>query len=213
MNLKKISIIFATSGTIFLYFLSLLSEPVLINLEELPNYEGKKVTTEGIVSDYFTTQYASQMITIRGNNSTAIVFLEGTCDVEYGDKIQVTGEVQKYMDDWEVIVDNKKNLKIVEKWDNISFPIWQLAQNPSKYLGLNVNVTGYVESIFDSYFYIVDIENKHSLVVFYDSYLGLSLYPGKKVCISAKFLFDEKNLRYKLELCDENHGVFLEMNG
>jgi len=213
MNLKRISILFATLGTLFLYFLSILSEPVIVNIEDLPKYEGKKVTTKGIVSDYFTTKYASQMITIRGNNFTAVVFLEGTCDVEYGDEIQITGEVQKYMGDWEIIVDNKKNLKIVEKWDNISFPIWQLAQKPSRYLGLNVNVTGYIESIFDSYFYIVDIENEHSLVVFYGSYSGVSLYPGKKVCVSAKFLFDEKNLRYKLEICDENHGVFLEMNG
>lgn len=210
MNLKKMSIIFATSGTLFLYFLSILSEPVMVDIADLPKYEGKKVTTEGIVSEYFTTKYASQMITIRGNNSTAVVYLEGTCDVEYGDKIQATGEVQKYMDDWEVIVENK-NLKIVEKWNNISFPIWQLAQNPARYLGLNVNVSGYIESIFDSYFYIIDIENKHSLVVFYKDYMGISLYPGKKVCISAKFLFDEKNLRYKLELCDENHGIFLEM--
>jgi len=213
MNLKKLSIFFATSGTLFLYFLSLLSEPVVVELSDLPDYEGKKVTTTGIVTDYFTTKFASQMITIKDYNFTAVVYLEGTCDVEYGDKIQIVGEVQRYMDDWEVIVDNKKNLKIVEKWDNVSFPIWQLAQNPGRYLGLNVNVTGYVESIFDSYFYIVDIENKHSLIVFYEDYMGLSLHPGKKVCISAKFLFDEKNLRYKLELCDERHGVFLETKG
>ena len=213
MSLKKASLIFAIAGTLLLYFLSILSEPAIVTISDLSKFDGKKVTTEGIVSEYFTTKYASQMITIRGNNSTAVVFLEGTCEVEYGDKIRVTGEVQQYMNDWEIIVDNKKNLKIVEKWDNVSFPIWQLAQNPTKYLGLNVNVTGYIESIFDSYFYIVDIENKHSLVVFYDSYAGLSLYPGKKVCISAKFLFDEKNLRYKLELFEENHGIFLEMKG
>ena len=213
MKLKRLSLLFATSGTLFLYFLSILSEPYVVDLSDLPNYAGKKITTNGVVTEYFTTKYASQMITIKNENFTAIVYLEGICDVEYGDRIQATGEVQKYMDDWEVIVDNKKNLKIVEKWDNVSFPIWQLAQNPTKYLGLNVNVTGYIESIFDSYFYIVDIENKHSLVVFYDSYAGLSLYPGKKVCISAKFLFDEKNLRYKLELFEENHGIFLEMKG
>lgn len=213
MSLKQLSLLFATSGTLFLYFLSLLSEPAVVELSDLPNYEGKKITTTGVATEYFTTKYASQMITIKDDNFTAVVYLEGTCDVEYGDKIQVTGEVQKYRDDWEVIVDNKKNLKIVEKWDTVSFPIWQLAQNPERYLGLNVNVTGFIESIFDSYFYIVDIENKHSLVVFYKDYAGLSLYPGKKVCISAKFLFDEKNFRYKLELCDERHGVFLEMNG
>jgi len=213
MNLKRLSLVFATSGTLFLYFLSILAEPAVIGLEDLPKYEGKKVTTEGVVYNYFTTQYASQMITIKGNNTTAIVYIEGTCNVEYGDRIRVTGEVQKYMDDWEIIVDNKKNLEIVQKWNNLSFPIWQLAQDPTKYLDLNVNVTGYIESIFDSYFYIVDIENKTSLVVFYDSYLGLSLYPGKKVCVLGKFVFDEKNLRYALDICDEQHGIFLEANG
>jgi len=213
MKLKHFSLVFAVLGTLLLYFLSILAEPAVIELGELPDYEGKKIITEGFVSDYFTTKYASQMITIKNDNFTAIVFLEGISDVEYGDKISVAGEVQKYMGDWEIVVDNEKNLNIVEKWNNLSFPIWQLAQNPGRYLGLNVNVTGYVESVFDSYFYIVDIENKYSLVVFYDSFSGLSLQSGKKAFVLGKFLFDEKNLRYKLELCEEEHGIFLEMTG
>ncbi len=213
MKLKKISLLFAVLGTFFLYFLSTLSSPIVVELNELPGYDSKKVTTEGVVLDYFTTKHGSQMITIKQNNFSAVVFLEGICDVEYGDRIQVTGEVQKYMDDWEIVVDNKKNLEIIEKWNNFSSPIWQLAQNPEKYLGLNINVTGYIESIFDDYFYIVDIENKHSLVVFYSNYLNLSLHPGKKACIFAKFLYDEKNLRYKLELCDEKHEIFLDTGG
>jgi len=211
MKLKNISMIFAVTGTALLYFLSLLSKPAIIDINELPDYEGKKITTQGVVKEYYTTKYASQMITIFNNNSSAVVYIEGTTDVEFGDTIRVTGQVQKYREDWEVIVEDKKYFKIVEKWDNITFPIWQLAQNPGRYLGLNVRVTGYVDSVFDSYFYLSDLENKYSLIVFYDAFYGSSVYPGKKVIVSAKFLFDDKNLRYKLELCDESHGIFLDV--
>jgi hypothetical protein len=213
MKLKHMSLLFATAGTFFLYFLSILAEPAIVELYEIPDFEGKKVITEGVVIEYFTTRYASQIITIKNNNSTALVYLEGTCDVEYGDRIQAIGEVQRYREDWRIVVDNKKNLKIIEKWNNVSFPIWQLAQAPEKYLGLNVNVTGYIEAISSSHFYIVDFEHKHSLIVFYKRHQNLTLHAGKSVCVSGKFLFDETNFRYKIELFDENHGVFLDKEG
>ena len=43
-----------------------------------------------------------------------------------------------------------KDIKILEKWKNTPFPVWQLAQQPTKYLGLNVNVSGRVDAVFDT---------------------------------------------------------------
>jgi len=207
MKLKHFSLIFAFLGILFLYLLSLLSQPIVIDLHEISKFEGKEITTKGFVSDYSVNKYGSQIITIKENNSQVVVFIEGKIDVEYGDKIQATGQVQKYKNSWEIMVNDIRRVKIIEKWQNISFPLWQLAENPDRYLGLNVNVTGYVETLEDSFFYLVDLDEKHFLTVFFNPFDNVDLYAGKKVCIFGKFYFDEKNLKYVLDLCDDSHKI------
>jgi hypothetical protein len=209
MNLKKLSLVFAITGTFILYVLSLLSKPALIEIRQIEDYEGKKVIMNGKVTNFYTTKYASQMITIIDQNNSVDVYVEGITAVEYGDKIQVVGEVQKYKEEYEIIVDDKRNLKIIEKWDNATYPIWQLAEKPENYLNSNVKVLGYVDSIFEDYFIIKDVESGHKLMISYSSIFGMSLYPGKKVIISGRFLFENKNLRYKLVLCEEQHSISL----
>lgn len=207
MKLKYFSLLFSVIGILVLYFLSKLSQTPLIEIHELPDYEGKQVIIEGVVTDYQVTRHGSQIITIENNNATTTVFVEGKTNIEYGDKIRVTGEVQKYKDDWELVVNDNRFVTILEKWHNISFPLWQLAEKPTKYLDLNVNVTGYIESISNTYFYLVDIEKKHSLIVFYKLSKNITIFPGQKVSASGKFSFDEENFRYQLEICEENHSL------
>jgi len=207
MRLKHLSIIFSVAGILILYLMPKISEPSIIWISEIPNYEGKQVAVIGVVTKIYLTKYGSQMITIKDSNSTTTVFVEGQIDAEYGDKIQVIGQVQKYNDDFEIVVNDNSFVKILEKWHNISLPLWQLAQNPAKYLGLNVNVTGYVESISNSYFYLADTEGNYSLIVSYLLTKNITILPGQKISASGKFLFDEKTFRYKLEICDEKHGI------
>ena len=145
MKLKYLSLLFSVVGILILYFLSELSQPPVIEIHKMPDYEGKQVIVDGIVKDHRVTKYGSQIITIENNNDTTTLFVEGITDVEYGDKIRVTGVAQKYKGGWELVINDKELLKILEKWCNISFPLWQLAENPTRYLNLNVNVTGYVE--------------------------------------------------------------------
>lgn len=208
MNLKKLSLIFAVTGTLLLYFLSLLSKPVAIDLIEIPKYEGKKIITQGIVKEYFTTKYASQIITIQDENFSVIIYVDGITDVEYGDHISVIGEIQKYKEDWELMVGDKKNLQILEKWENISLPVRALSRQPLRYLDLNVNVSGFIDVIYNSFFNLVDLETNAVVPVYFDYYRGINISSGEKVIIFAKFLFDEQQLRYKLVLCNEKHGVF-----
>jgi hypothetical protein len=209
MKIKQLSILFAITGTLFLYFLSTLSKPVIIDLERISEFENKKIVTQGFVKEYFSTKYGSQLITIQNNTSCAVVYVEGSTNVEYGDKIRVTGEVQKYLDDWEIILDDKRNLEILQKWNGTSHPLWEIAQNPVFYLDLNVNITGFVDSIYDSFFYLRDLETNHTIPVYYDRYLGSEIHPGKEVVVYGRFKFDEKQMRYILEFFDENHGVFV----
>ena len=208
MKLKYFSLIFSIAGIVLLYFLSTLTQPVLIELHEIPEYEGKQVIVEGIVTEHHVTSYGSQIITIANDNVTTTVFVEEKTDVEYGDKIQVTGKVQKYKGDWEIVVSNVRFVNIIQKWQNITFPLWQLAENPTKYVGLNVNVTGRIDTVYDTYFYLVDSEEEHSIIVFYNpSEYNNSFYPGQKVHVAARFTFDEEDFRYKLEVSEEIHNI------
>jgi hypothetical protein len=208
MKLKHFSLFFSIAGILILYLISKFSQIPLIELNEMPDYEGKQVVLEGIVYEYQFSKQGNQIIQIKECNDTAIVFIEGKSDIDHGDRIQAIGEVQKYGTDWELIVSNTCNIKILKKWQNSSIPLWQIAENPLKYLNLNVNVTGHIESISNAYFYIVDLEMMHSLIVFYALAKNISIIPGQKVNILGKFSFDKEKLRYQLEISNEQHDIF-----
>jgi len=207
MKLKHFSMLFSIIGILILYFLSKLSAPPLIEIHQIQDYDGKQVSIQGIVTGYHSTGQGSQIIDVQENNFTVAIFVEGELPVEYGDKIQATGQVQKFKDDWEIISEDKRLVKIIEKWQNISFPIWQLAENPARYLDLNINVTGYIESVSNAYFYLVDLEKNHSLIVFYRSSKNITIYPGEKVYVLGKFSFDQDNFRYQLEIYSDKHCI------
>jgi len=212
MSIKYFSLLFSVIGIACLYFLSTLSQPALIELNDLPKYEDKNVIVEGIVTEYRSTNYGSQIIIIESENTSSTVFLEGESDIEYGDKIQVTGKVQKYNNDWEVVVDNVAFLRVIQKWQNISMPLWQLAISPTKYEGLNVNVTGYVDTIFDGYFYLSDSEGSYSIIVFYNP-SKYKVQSGQEVNVAAKFSFDKEKFRYNLDATDEMYGIHKATGG
>ena len=170
MELKYFVVILSVICIAILYFLSTLSQPITIELHEVPDYEGKQVIVEGTVTEHHVTTYGGHIINIKDmdnqSNFEIIVFVEEKTTVEYGDRIQATGKVQKYNDEWEVVVNDARFVKILQKWSNITFPLWQLAENPSKYIGINVNVTGTVDRDYDTYFYLVDSKEQHSIVVY-----------------------------------------------
>lgn len=212
MKLKHFSLIFSVIGIACLYFLSTLSQPILIELKDVPKYEDKSVIVEGIVTEHHLTNYGSQIITIESDNASTTVFVEGETEIEYGDKIQVTGKVQKYKGDWEIVVDNVDFVKIIQKWQNISIPLWQLSASPEKYEGLNVNVTGYVDTIYDTYFYMTDSEGNYSIIVFCNP-SKYNIHSGQKVSVAAKFTFDKEEFRYRLDASDETYGIFIAPGG
>lgn len=207
MKLKHYSLIFSVVGILVLYFLLKTSQSTMINIYEIPKYEGKQVTIEGTVLEHHLTKYDSQIIKIENDNATTTVFIEGKIELEFGDKIQVTGEIQNYEGEWEIVVSSINMVKIIKKWDNPSCPLWQLAGNPNKYLGLNINVSGYIDYISNSYFYLSDIDRKYSLPVFYTLLENLTISPGQKISAYGQFLFDEENFRYKLELNQKIHKI------
>lgn len=212
MELKYFVIILSITSIILLYFLSTLSQPERIELYEIPKYEGKQVIVEGIVTEHRTTTYGGQIIEIKNldseNISKTTVFVEGETPVEYGDKIQATGKVQKYKGDWEIVVNNERFIKILQKWNNISFPLWQLARNPNKYIDINVNVTGFIDRDYNSYFYLVDSQEEYSIVVYYDSSRFYNFSQGDEVAVGGKFVYDEETLRFIINTNEETHHIY-----
>jgi hypothetical protein len=207
MKLKYFSLAFSIIGILILYFISTLTKPAYIEIFEIPNFEGKQVVVEGVVTHHQTSNYGSQIITIKDNNASTKIFVEEKIEVDYGDQILAVGQVQKYKDEWEVVTNDKRSVSILEKWHNISIPLWQLAEAPTRYLGLNVNVTGYIDTFSNSYFNLVDLEEKYSLMTFYSRLENFTLLPGEKVNVEGKFSFDEKNFRYILEVHGETHRI------
>lgn len=213
MEFKYFVIILSVVSILFLYFLSTLSQPIEIELSEISNFEGKEVIVKGTVTNHRITTYGSQIIEIKDilqdNTSEVIVFVEGETLVEYGDEIQATGKVQKYEDEWEVVVDDKRYVKILQKWNNITTPLWQLAENPSKYLDLNINTSGIIERDYESYFYLTDSEGQYSVVVYYDPSLFFNISEGDKITVGARFVYDSATLRYVLMTNQETNSLIL----
>lgn len=211
MKFKYLIILIAIASLVALYFLSLVSHPVLISLSALPTYNGQQVIVQGVVTEYRTTTYGSQIITIRdmenSTNSVAL-YIEGEVSVEYGDTVQAIGEVQQYKEQWEISVNNPQFVTILQKWNNQSFPLWQLAENPGKYLGTNVNVTGIVTQKYESSFSLTDSERKYSIDVSYDSSCPHQFSKDDSVAVAGRFLYETKTFQYVLKATESTHGIW-----
>lgn len=209
MNLKHYSIIFSVTGILFLYILTFFCKPYYIDLSQISNYENKKVITNGKVIEITETKYKNQILKIQNNNSTAKIFSEEKTNVEYGDIIQAEGMVQKYEDYFEIIVKNKENIRVIEKWSNITLPLSQVSIHPNQYVGVNVKIKGYIEDIYNSFFNLKDFETDHMILVSYSSKNSFYLQSGKEVIVKGLFTYEEKNLRYIIKIYDDQHGISL----
>jgi len=211
IQLKYFVVLLSVVCITLLYFLSTLSQPILIELNEVPDYEGKQVIVEGTVTEHYITTFGGHIINIKDmdnqSNFEVIVFIEEETMVEYGDKIKATGKVQKYNDEWEVVVNDARFVEIIQKWNNITFPLWQLAKNPSKYVGININVTGMVERDYDYYFYLADSDEEHSIIVNYDSSKFHNFTQGDTVYVQGQFVYDEKTMRFAINVEEEKHRI------
>jgi uncharacterized protein YdeI (BOF family) len=211
MKFKYLIILIAIASLVALYLLSLVSQPVLVSLSDLSTYNGQQVIVQGSVTDYRTTTFGSQIITIRdpknSTNSVAL-YIEGEIMVEYGDTIQAIGEIQQYKEQWEISVNNPQFVTILQKWNNQSFPLWQLAENPEKYLSTNVNITGIVTQKHESSFILTDPAGKYTIDVSYDPSCPHQFSKEDSVTVAARFYYEPKTLQYILKATESNHGIW-----
>jgi hypothetical protein len=190
-----------------LYFISTLTQPIQIDISDIQNYENKVVTTQGLVKEYYNTKYGNLIINLAGNSSSITIFSEENFDLEFGDRIQVTGKVQSYEDEWEIVVDTNRNICLICKWANLSMPIWQIAQNPGKYENLNINVTGIVDLVSDDYFLLKDIEKNHTVMAL--SNINMKKYIGQQVWAKGKLKYCNEHLMYRFYISQDLNAMGL----
>lgn len=211
IELKYFVVILSVICILLLYFISTLQQPITASLSELSEYDGMQVIVQGIVTNHYTTTYGGHIIFIKEfNNNTAIdgkIFVEQQTTVEYGDEIKATGKVQQYYDNYEVVVNDARMVEIIQKWSNISFPLWQLARNPHNYVGMNVNITGIIGNVYDSYFYLTDSFNRYSVVVNFKAEKSHHVYQGNAVYVHGLFYYNDRNLHYVLNVFSERHSI------
>jgi hypothetical protein len=209
MKFKHLTILFAVVGTLLLYFISTLLQPTYIDINQAAAYDGKQVIVEGQVIEHHTTQYNGIIITIADNNDTTlIVFVEENVFVEYGDYIRATGTIQQYNDAWELVAADKNAITILTKWNDTTYPLWQLAENPSHYDGMYLTTSGIIERQYENYFYLTTQNGDYTITVYTGAYALSNLSQGDNVSVAGQFHYDPAFLRYTIELVDENHGVF-----
>ena len=211
MKFKYLIILIAVGSLITLYVLSLISQPILVPISTLRTYNGQQVIVQGVVTEYRTTTYGSQLITIRemqNHTNSVVLYIEGEILVEYGDTIQATGEVQQYQNQWEIVVNNPQTLVILQKWHSLSFPLWQLALHPENYLDTTVNVTGIASQTSGSSLTLTSTDGKYSIDVMYQSSCSHQFLKGDTVAVGAYFLYDPTTCRFFLKATEETHGIW-----
>jgi hypothetical protein len=208
----KYLIIFITIGSLFaLYVLSLFTHPVPISLSDISAYTDQQVIIQGIVTDYRTTAYGSQLITIADSSNrtnSVLLYIEGEAPIEYGDTIQATGEVQQYKNQWELVVHNPHSIIVLQKWDHLVFPLWELALHPDNYLNTNVNVTGIVTAPSGSSFLLGSTDGKYSIEVVYQSSCPHQFSKEDTVTVKARFLYNAATCRFLLSVTQPTHGIW-----
>lgn len=195
--MNKVYFLLAVAGMSLLYFISFLSQPSHVELREIWKHDGEKVIVEGIVKNR-----KGNLIEISDGNATGKIYFEKD-GVEYGDFIRVYGDVGKYGDDFAVYADK---VEIVKKWNNETISLPYLAENYENYVGMNVNVTGYIYSKYRGYFYITDEYIEYKARVYCEDEIPFEEY--EKVYVNALFLYNPESMNFYLKILDDSHGVF-----
>jgi len=199
---KRFVMLFAVIGIVVLYLVSVASQPEEIALKDVKNKEGENVVVEGVVADKYQTKNGNTIMEIRDDNTNISVFHEGCIDAEPGDEIRVTGRVQKYKDEYEIVA---SEIEILKKWDKNYIELKQLKSNPEKYEGTNVNVTGFAVSIKHNEFYLSDNISKIRVEIVKSTVLPAE---NQKIFVKGKMGYDENRFEYFIKL--DRYGVLNE---
>lgn len=195
--ISKLVVAFSVVGIIFLYWISTLVAPVKVGIEEIPNYEGKYVDVEGVVSDVRIVSGGSCVLTLRRNGSSVDVFVRGGegLDIGYGSEVSVVGVVRLYEGEHEILT-SADRVELLNSSEVVFVP--QLAALPQKYVGERVRVVGTVSRLYTNVFYLEG--GGAELRVMANASVTETLDEGEKIVADGVFEYDEQSFRFELRL-------------
>jgi DNA/RNA endonuclease YhcR with UshA esterase domain len=201
----KLVIAFSLLGVCVLYAISLVVTPPFVPLNEIALHEGTIVRTGGVITDFSSTASGNVLITLVGNQSELLLFVEsadkGTelLDLGYGDEIEVEGSVQVYRGTYELVVSGTSIRKVTQGRD-IAF-VAQIAAHPEEYAGRRIRVVGYVADVHTHVFYLRDEAGSHQMrAALLDDAESSTLQKGDKVIAEGVLSYDAENMRYELKV-------------
>ena len=133
--------------------------------------------------------------------------MESPIDVQQGDKINATGRIQQYEDEWEIIIEEQELVTIEQSWENKTLTLQEIAENPINFINQNLNVTAYVDIIYDEYFQLIDETYQYQCIVEKPYIKNLTLYTGQPINLNAYLTYDNTQMRYLFEFKNENHTI------
>jgi DNA/RNA endonuclease YhcR with UshA esterase domain len=207
---KYVVLILSILGVILLYTLTFLSHTPFIQIKDIMLYEGKEVTIQGVVINYQQLKYGRGVVTLidpDDTNQTATVFSDVNLDVLYGDLVKITGQVQRYKEIYEVVLDKTENIKVISRGEDVIIPIKQLSMNPQHYKDLKIKTTGVITFLNNDYFYLTSSDDNNTLLILCDSTTLYNITKGDLVTVKGVFSYDSRNLRYILRTCDDTQSI------
>jgi len=104
----KISLSIAMIGIIGLYIFTSTSQNI-IEIREMPDFLGERVTVQGTVDKYYVSKDGHVFFDLHDSSglTKVVVFqnsnIEAVYNLQDGEKITLTGKVQEYKNDLEII--------------------------------------------------------------------------------------------------------------
>lgn len=144
-------------GVLGLYFYSCSVQPIQIQIGDVGFGDiGSVVKTRGHIMELYQTSAGDvilEMADLDDGASITVYIPEsvfsnlGNSELIPGAEIEVTGEVQEYQGEMELVVDSEDDIRIVQSPDDAELTIEMLAENPKLFLDRDVSVPGQILNI------------------------------------------------------------------
>ncbi|PKK86536.1 MAG: hypothetical protein CVT48_00635 [Thermoplasmata archaeon HGW-Thermoplasmata-1] len=184
-----------------LYVLSLFSHPAYIGIGEVGDYEGRTVVVNGMLTGMVPLESGAGILSVRDTNDSSLritLFVQKMPGhLSYGDLLSATGKVERYENEWEIIVDSASDIIVTGNSGDNFTKLWQLSQDPARFSGIMVNVPAELYNPHSTYFYLKD--GGFKLKVLCPADFAGNFTSGESIAVAGIFSYDPDNLAYYLD--------------
>ncbi|MFO8133713.1 MAG: OB-fold nucleic acid binding domain-containing protein [Thermoplasmatota archaeon] len=182
-----------------LYLVGTASEPSSISLADLDEHEGETVQAAGLVVHVQRYSQAASFV-LRNGSVSARVFSPHGADIRQGDRVRVTGTVQRYQGRLEIMADNVTVLASAIRM----VPLSVLAGCYDDFLGATVTVNGSAARVGPEMFRLAD--GSHSIEVRHPEQ-ACNLTAGIEVSVTGTLRYDPDILCFYLSIERDDHWI------